>query len=125
MENFINNNIIFLILLSANIISIFLYPFILNSKTKELKQIIFQQEKTIKNLQNQLKNDQYDNDKLIEEFKFTTRQIEIIKLVKERKNNKEIGDELFISENTVKYHLKSIYSTLNIKNRWELKEILT
>ncbi len=102
-----------------------MYPFILNSKTKELKQIIFQQEKTIKNLQNQLKNDQYDNDKLIEEFKFTTRQIEIIKLVKERKNNKEIGDELFISENTVKYHLKSIYSTLNIKNRWELKEILT
>ena len=36
------------------------------------------------------------------------------------KTNKEIGVELFISENTVKYHLKIIYEALNITNRSKL-----
>lgn len=49
------------------------------------------------------------------------RQLEIIELVKEGKTNKEIGAILFISENTVKYHLKVIYNTLGIDNRFDLK----
>lgn len=47
----------------------------------------------------------------------TTRQLEIIELVKQGKTNKEIGNELFISENTVKYHLKAIYELLDVNNR--------
>ncbi|STD54135.1 helix-turn-helix domain-containing protein [Empedobacter falsenii] len=42
----------------------------------------------------------------IEDYNLTERQLEIIELVKQGKTNKEIGEELFISENTVKYHLK-------------------
>lgn len=45
------------------------------------------------------------------------RHIEIIDLVKHGKTNKEIGALLFISENTVKYHLKTIYEILDIENR--------
>lgn len=56
-----------------------------------------------------------------ENFDLTERQLEIIKLVREGKTNKEIGAELFISENTVKYHLKIIYNVLGIENRWDLK----
>lgn len=56
----------------------------------------------------------------IENYALTPRQIEIIKLVKEGKTNKEIGDQLFISENTVKYHLKGIYNVLGIASRWDL-----
>ncbi|MGV4414580.1 response regulator transcription factor [Chryseobacterium sp. T1] len=56
-----------------------------------------------------------------EDFDLTERQLEIIKLVREGKTNKEIGTELFISENTVKYHLKIIYNVLGIENRWDLK----
>lgn len=57
----------------------------------------------------------------VENYNLTERQLEIIKLVREGKTNKEIGAELFISENTVKYHLKIIYNALGIENRWDLK----
>lgn len=45
------------------------------------------------------------------------RQLEIVDLVKKGLTNKEIAEKLFISENTVKYHLKSIYTLLGIDNR--------
>lgn len=51
---------------------------------------------------------------------FTERQLQIIELVKQGKTNKEIGVALFISENTVKYHLKIIYNALGIENRYDL-----
>lgn len=57
----------------------------------------------------------------LSDFDFTERQLEIIDLVKQGKTNKEIGQELFISENTVKYHLKSIYTMMGIENRWALR----
>lgn len=53
-------------------------------------------------------------------FNLTERQREIIDLVRKGKNNKEIASVLFISENTVKYHLKAIYTILDIKQRNEL-----
>lgn len=53
-------------------------------------------------------------------FHFTERQLQIIDLIRMGKSNKEIAAELFISDNTVKYHLKIIYNILNIKQRNEL-----
>ena len=52
----------------------------------------------------------------------TERQQQVIELVKQGKTNKEIASELFISENTVKYHLKIIYNILKIENRAQLQE---
>lgn len=57
----------------------------------------------------------------IDDFDLTERQRQIIELVQKGQTNKEIGDELFISENTVKYHLKSIYEILGVQNRTDLK----
>lgn len=54
-------------------------------------------------------------------FDLTERQVEIIDLIKLGKTNKEIASILFISENTVKYHLKIIYEILDIENRKALK----
>lgn len=54
-------------------------------------------------------------------FKLTERQLEIIQLVKENKSNKEISAMLFISENTVKYHLKKIFEILDIEKRSDLR----
>ena len=48
------------------------------------------------------------------------RQLAIVTLVKQGKTNKEIGEALFISENTVKYHLKNIYDLLRVNRRVEL-----
>lgn len=45
------------------------------------------------------------------------REMEVLQLVAQGKTNKEIADALFISENTVKTHLKSIMETLHLANR--------
>ena len=47
------------------------------------------------------------------------REIEIMQLIAKGLKNKAIADELKISENTVKYHLKHILQKLNLKNRAE------
>ncbi|MDM1347241.1 helix-turn-helix transcriptional regulator [Myroides marinus] len=44
----------------------------------------------------------------------------MVDLVQKGKTNKEIGETLFISENTVKYHLKIIYEILQIKGKADL-----
>ncbi len=56
----------------------------------------------------------------LEKYDLKRRHIEIINLIREGKTNKEIGNTLFISENTVKYHLKIIFEKLNIDNRSSL-----
>ncbi len=45
------------------------------------------------------------------------REGEVLQLVAQGATNKEIGDALFISENTVKTHLRSIMETLHLANR--------
>ena len=47
------------------------------------------------------------------------REIEILKLVASGKSNQSIADQLLISENTVKYHLKNILQKLGVSNRTE------
>lgn len=50
-------------------------------------------------------------------YNLTDRQKEIIELIRSGLTNKEIATKLFISENTVKYHLKIIYEILDIEHR--------
>ncbi len=47
----------------------------------------------------------------------TSRELEILKLVAEGRANKQIGEALSLSENTVKNHVKSILAKLNAKDR--------
>ncbi|MBI4744775.1 MAG: response regulator transcription factor [Actinobacteria bacterium] len=47
----------------------------------------------------------------------TDREQEVLKLVAEGLNNKEIAEKLFISESTVKNQVSSILSKLQLKNR--------
>ncbi|MFC7322878.1 response regulator [Halobacillus campisalis] len=50
----------------------------------------------------------------------STRESEVMKLAASGATNKEISEQLFITENTVKNHLKSVLRKLHIKNRVEL-----
>ncbi len=50
----------------------------------------------------------------------TAREIEIVRMVGEGLQNKEIGAKLFISEGTVKSHLHSIFEKLRVRGRQEL-----
>ena len=50
------------------------------------------------------------------------RQLSIIDMIKDGKSYKEIANQLHVSENTIKYHIKIIYDILNIKKRSQLKD---
>ncbi len=49
----------------------------------------------------------------------TTRESEILHHLGQGCSNAKIAEKLFISENTVKFHIKNIYIKLNVKNRME------
>lgn len=50
----------------------------------------------------------------------TAREIDLVKLVANGYSNKQIADQCFISEGTVKVHLHNVYEKLGIRNRLEL-----
>ena len=47
------------------------------------------------------------------------REIEILRLLAAGLSNKQISENLMLSENTIKYHLKNILRKLNVQNRTE------
>jgi len=64
------------------------------------------------------------DEKNIEEFygkyNISAREKDVIKLLLKGHSNPEIAKELFVSENTVKTHVKNIYKKLNVNNRYQL-----
>jgi DNA-binding NarL/FixJ family response regulator len=50
----------------------------------------------------------------------TAREVEVMRLVGVGATNREIAQQLFISEGTVKSHLTSIFNRLSLKNRSQL-----
>jgi two-component system, NarL family, nitrate/nitrite response regulator NarL len=50
----------------------------------------------------------------------THRELEIVRMVVQGLGNREIGEALFISEGTVKSHLRSIFEKLGVKSRMQL-----
>jgi two-component system NarL family response regulator len=51
--------------------------------------------------------------------RLTDRELEVLKLVAKGLNNRDIGQELFISENTVKNHVRNILEKLHLHSRME------
>jgi two-component system NarL family response regulator len=49
----------------------------------------------------------------------TSREVAVLELVAKGMSNKEIGAALFVSETTIKYHLKNIYPKLGASDRTE------
>jgi DNA-binding NarL/FixJ family response regulator len=50
-------------------------------------------------------------------FNLTEREIQVMELLVEGKENKEIAEILFISPNTVKRHIKSVFSKMDVHSR--------
>ncbi len=61
----------------------------------------------------------------IYQYGLTKREVDITKQVIKGMSNKEIADHKYISETTVKTHLKNILSKVNVKNRTALVHKLT
>jgi DNA-binding NarL/FixJ family response regulator len=49
----------------------------------------------------------------------TQREVEILRLVAEGRTNKEIAGSLWVTPNTVKFHLSNVYEKLHVANRAE------
>jgi DNA-binding NarL/FixJ family response regulator len=49
----------------------------------------------------------------------TARELEVLKLVATGMTNKDVGDQLYISENTVKNHVRNILEKLHLHSRME------
>jgi two-component system, NarL family, response regulator LiaR len=59
-----------------------------------------------------------DKDNLPEPYnQLTKREMEVLELIAENISNREIGDRLFISEHTVKAHVKAIFRKLHVDDR--------
>ncbi len=52
------------------------------------------------------------------------REFDVLRMIFNQKTNQEIAQELFISINTVKTHLKNLYDKLGVSNRGEAVELL-
>jgi two-component system NarL family response regulator len=51
--------------------------------------------------------------------RLTDRELEVLKLVAKGMSNRDIADHLYISENTVKNHVRSILEKLHLHSRME------
>ncbi len=60
----------------------------------------------------------FSKDKL-KKFDLSDREIEVLNLIAKGYKNSEIAEKLFVSQNTVKSHIKNIYVKLDVKNRVE------
>ncbi|MBT4938903.1 MAG: response regulator transcription factor, partial [Rhodospirillaceae bacterium] len=47
----------------------------------------------------------------------TKRELEVLSSLATGRTNKEIANELSVSNNTVKFHVRNLYQKLNVKNR--------
>ncbi|KXG77173.1 response regulator [Thermotalea metallivorans] len=62
------------------------------------------------------KKGRLDDDEFKKE-RLTRREYEVLGLIAEGKNNKEIADTLFISEKTVKNHVSNIFKKIDVNDR--------
>lgn len=53
----------------------------------------------------------------------TDRELDVVRFLPSRLTVREIADELYISQNTLKFHLKVIYRKLGVSSRAEASEV--
>ncbi|TAF83777.1 MAG: DNA-binding response regulator, partial [Sphingobacteriales bacterium] len=63
-----------------------------------------------------LNNDINPQNEDVTNEKLTSREIEVLKLIEKEYNNKQISNELFISQRTVETHRKNIFRKTNTQN---------
>ena len=63
------------------------------------------------------------NQQRLRELSITPRELEILELIAAGLSNREIGDKLFVSENTVKTHSSRLFDKLSAKRRTQAVQI--
>ena len=52
-------------------------------------------------------------------LKISNRELDVLRKMADGLSNNEIGESLFVSENTVKTHVSNLFSKLDVKRRTE------
>jgi NarL family two-component system response regulator LiaR len=63
------------------------------------------------------------NEKTLRELAITRRELEILELMAQGLSNREIGEKLFVSENTVKTHSSRLFDKLSARRRTQAVQI--
>jgi len=66
------------------------------------------------------KEPEIEIEKIKDNFKITDREIEIVKLISKGLTNKEISEQLFLTEGTVKNNITRILSKLDLRDRTQI-----
>ncbi|MDD4235032.1 MAG: tetratricopeptide repeat protein [Bacteroidales bacterium] len=108
-------SLLIIVLLSVAII---LYMAIINFRMREKQMRLEIQNyiETIRKIQQEKKLHKHTYPNL-EEFNLTEQEEKVLIQIAQGKTNLQIANELYISVNTVKFHVKNIYIKLDVKNR--------
>ena len=80
---------------------------------------LFEHISEIEKLEEELIKLHQGQENTISDIELSEREIEILTLIAQKRDNREIAEKLFISVNTVKYHVKKLYDKLDINSRKE------
>ena len=97
--------------------------FVLNQVKEHLSYRLFKESSiNMKSLDTNIFN--LDQNQLTNKFNLTKREIEVLLLILKGLSNQDITEVLYISQHTVKKHMKNIYKKLNVKNRIQLLKFI-
>ena len=85
----------------------------IENKNSELQNYLHQ----IKELKKEAENNVDISTDNFEEYSLSKREIEVFNYITQGLSNDEIAEKMFVSKNTIKTHIKNIYSKLDVKNR--------
>ena len=114
---------LFLVIISITLAALLIVFYKLYKINIEKRKLVENENERMRNKLSDLMNHSNkpkEKEIVLADYNFSERQLDIIELVKKGFTNKEIAASLYISENTVKYHLKIIYNTLGIESRSSL-----
>ncbi len=103
---------------------------VLNEENKKMSDSIKQYMNEIKEIKIKdihtnrsiLESDQDKLFKIKHTYSLTEREVDVLKSLMQNKTNAEIADSLYVSVNTIKYHVKNIYRKLNTNDRLQVQE---
>ncbi len=104
-------NLIFIVL------GIILLPFLYDKIIKEFET---DKNKILKDI-----NNKQNHENIFKKYALTKREKEVAKLLINEKTYKKISEEIGISQNTVKTHVKNIYYKFEVKNKKDLIKKVT
>lgn len=126
------NRLLYVLIFSGLIIIGLIYLYFLKKKNTDLELVnknneIRNYSLKIKELKHSYKNSdelKVSFDEKLETYNLSKREQEVFVFISKGLTNSEIADKLFLSNNTVKTHIRNIYAKLDVKNRIQaLKKI--